>query len=737
MTLIKTHIGRRSFIKSSALAGGGLVLTFSWLASCETEAAREAALAMPDEWFEINGFLKIGNNGRVTIMSPNPEIGQNVKTAMPMIIAEELDTDWDQVIVEQAPLNTDIFTRQVAGGSQSIRQGWNSLRMAGATARQMLKEAAAQAWQVPVAEITTSLGVLYHKASERSAGYGEMAAAAAKLAVPEEVTLKNPEEFTIVGTDRKNVDGLKIVKGENLFGVDVQREGMLIAMVVHPPAFGMKLQAVDVESVKAMPGIRDVFPIAIYPEGAERQWSDQGAIDEMVAIVGETTWQCMQAQKALRAQWEAATPPESTAYHEEALTKLLNTAPKQPARKDGDVEKAFRSAATVIERTYSAPYLAHNPMEPMNFFAHVTADKAELLGPVQTPESLENTLASVLGMPKEKIDIMMTRQGGGFGRRLYGTFGVEAARISQEAGVPVKLLYTREDDMSQGTYRPSYKVRYKAGLDEAGNLIAFHVRGAGTNDDLVFENRFPAGAVDNYLAEKQALQTNVTTGAWRAPRSNFIAGAEQAFLDEVAEAAGKDPIDFRLELFDRAINNPVGDPAKNDYDPVRYAGVLKLVREKANWDAGAPAGVSRGVSAYFCHNSYVAQVLDLVMEGGRPKIKKVWCAADCGIVINPLSARNQIEGGIVDGIGHASYSALTFRDGRPDQTNFDKYRLIRIGEVPEEIETFFVDNGIDPTGLGEPSLPPASAALANALYKATGTRLYNQPFFGSQQRIIG
>ena len=306
MTLIKTHIGRRSFIKSSALAGGGLVLSFSWLASCETEAGREAALAMPDEWFEINGFLKIGNNGRVTIMSPNPEIGQNIKTAMPMIVAEELDTDWDQVIVEQAPLNTDIFTRQLAGGSQSIRQGWNSLRMAGATARQMLKEAAAQAWEVPVAEITTSMGMLYHQASNRSAGYGEMASAAAALEVPEEVTLKNREEFTIVGTDRKNVDGPKIVTGQPLYGYDVQREGMLIAMVAHPPAFGMKLKSADVESVKAMPGIRDVFPIVVYPEGAERQWSDGGAIDEMVAIVGETTWQCMQAQKVLRAEWEVA-----------------------------------------------------------------------------------------------------------------------------------------------------------------------------------------------------------------------------------------------------------------------------------------------------------------------------------------------------------------------------------------------------------------------------------------------
>jgi len=445
----------------------------------------------------------------------------------------------------------------------------------------------------------------------------------------------------------------------------------------------------------------------------------------------------MQAQKVLRAEWEMASTLENSAYHEEALTKLISTAPKEAARRDGDVEKAFRGAAKVVERTYSAPFLPHNCMEPMNFFAHVTPEKAELLGPVQTPEFLENTLASVLGMPKEKIDMMMTRMGGGFGRRLYGTFGVEAARISQKMQAPAKLVYTREDDMRQGTYRPAYKIRYKAGLDAEGNLIAWHVRGAGANDDLVFENRFPAGAVDNYLAEKQALSSNVTTGAWRAPRSNFIAGAEQAFFDEVAEAAGKDPIEFRLALFERAINNPVGDPEKNDYDPKRYAGVLKLVREKSNWDAGAPSGVSRGVSAYFCHNSYVAQVLDLVMEGNKPKVNKVWCAVDCGIVINPLSAKNQIEGGIVDGIGHSSYSALTFRDGQPDQANFDKYRLIRIGEAPKEIESFFVDNGIDPTGLGEPSLPPVSGALANALYKATGTRLYDQPFFGSQQRIIG
>jgi isoquinoline 1-oxidoreductase beta subunit len=445
----------------------------------------------------------------------------------------------------------------------------------------------------------------------------------------------------------------------------------------------------------------------------------------------------MQAKKALEIEWEEASTLESSAYHDEALNQLLETAPKEAARKDGDVDKAFKGAAKIVESVYTAPFLAHNTMEPMNFFAHVTPEKAELLGPIQTPEFLEKTLVSVLGMPAEKIDIMMTRMGGGFGRRLYGTFAVEAAVISQRMQAPIKLVYTREDDMTQGTYRPSYKVRYKAGLDDKGNLIAWHVRGAGTNDDLIFENRFPAGAVDNYLAEKHSLQTNVTTGAWRAPRSNFIAGAEQAFMDEVAEAAGKDPIAFRLELFDRAITNPVGDPKNNDYDPERYAGVLKLVREKSGWTGGANNGKSRGVSAYYCHNSYVAQVMDLTLEGDKPNIDKVWCAVDCGIVINPLSAKNQIEGGIVDGIGHATYSALSFSNGQSDQKNFDTYRLIRNMEAPREIESFFVDNGIDPTGLGEPSLPPIMGALANALYRATGRRYYHQPFINDKPPLVG
>ncbi len=731
MSIIKTTHNRRSFLKVSAVAGGGMLLGFGWLSSCTREA--ETGLEIPEEWSEINAFLKIGANGVVTIFSPNPEIGQNVKTSMPMIVAEELDVDWQQVLVEQAPLDTEKYTRQVAGGSQSIRQGWKTLRTAGATARQMLMQAAANQWEVPIAELRTEKGVIYHDKSQQELGYGDVATAAARLSVPETVELIDPKDFTIIGTSRKNVDAKEIVTGKPLFGLDVQREGMRIAMIAHPPAFGKKLKSFNADELKAMPGVEQVFTINTAPDDLEKQWSDINAFPELIALVGSSTWELIKAKRALKAEWEEAEPLESTAQHEDALSKLIGQAPEKPERQDGDPESAFQNAAKVIERTYAAPFLAHNTLEPMNFFAHVKEDSAELLGPIQTPEYLRKTVAALLDLPEEKVSVMMTRQGGGFGRRLYGNFGNEAALISKQAGVPVKLVYTREDDMTQGTYRPTYKVTYRAALDENNQLMGFKVRGAGVHGSPVFANRFPAGAIDNYLAENQSLKSNISTGAWRAPRSNFMAYAEQAFLDEVAEAAGQDPIDFRLALFDRAQKRPVGD--NNDYDPERYAGVLKLVKEKAGWGQPKP-GLHRGVSAYYCHNSYVAQVVDVVMQGDKPRIQKVWCAVDCGIVINPDAARNQIEGGIIDGIGHSMLSELTLKNGKPEQQNFDRYRLIRQAEAPLEIETFFVDNGIDPTGLGEPALPPIQSALANALYQATGERVYRQPFV-REQKVLG
>ena len=682
MSIIKTKIGRRAFIQNTSLASGGLILGFSFLNSCKPKQAEEMAVReMPKEWFEINGYLKIGDNGLVTIMSPNPEIGQNVRTSMPMIVADELEIDWDQVIVEQAPLNTSLYSWQVAGGSRSISSSWQSLRMAGATARYMLKEAAAEAWQVPSAEITALAGVLSHEASGKSAGYGEMASAAALVEVPEEVELKEISEFSIIGTSRKNVDGKKIVTGQPLFGIDVQREGMLIASLAHPPAFGMKLKSFDAAAAKQMPGIRDVFSIKLYDDDFKRGAFHHTAFNEVVAVLGETTWQVMQAKKALKVEWENTSAVsvgmtlfgnemkvnhpaglENTADHRLKM-EALNAKKGKVVRRDGNPEAAFKNAAKIIERSYSCPFLAHNTMEPMNFFANVTDDHAELLGPTQTPEFMEPAIAERLGLPIEKVDIDMTRQGGGFGRRLYGHFMVEAAVISQKAKAPVKLVYSREDDMSQGMYRPAYYATYRAALDADNNLTALHVKTGGIPESPLFANRFPAGALDNYLAEDWTIDSNITTGAFRAPRSNFIAGAEQSFLDEVAEAAGKDPIQLRLDLLQRAQDNPVGE--NNDYDASRYAGVLKLVKEKSNWGSDQQ-GVHRGVSAYFCHNSYVAQVLDIAMEKDKPVVQKVTTAIDCGIVVNPDAATNLAEGGVVDGIGHAMYSALTFKDGMPE-----------------------------------------------------------------------
>jgi CO/xanthine dehydrogenase Mo-binding subunit len=609
----------------------------------------------------------------------------------------------------------------------------------------MLKEAAAQAWQVPAAEITTAAGVLYHTASGKSAPYGTMASAAALLPVPKEVALKDPKDFKIVGTSRKNVDARKIVTGQPLYGLDIQREGMLIAMIVHPPAFGLKLKSFDDSAARAMPGVQDIFTIKSYEDDYPMTWADTSAFKELVVVAGRSTWEVMQAKQALVLEWEpfeAQTEQVSMFNGSSAERKIpaglessdVHTArmaemaakPGRTVRRDGDPEAAFKRAAKILERSYTAPFLPHNCMEPMNFFAHVTDEKAELAGPIQTPEFLEKSVSARLGLPLDKIDLQMSRMGGGFGRRLYGHFVVEAAVISQKLKAPVKLVYTREDDMTFGNYRPAYHATYRAALDADNNLIGFHVKAGGIPETPLFANRFPAGAIENYLAEDWSIDSNISIGAFRAPRSNFIAGAEQAFLDELAEAMGKDPIAFRLELLQRAKDAPVGKD--NDYEAARLAGVLELVREKSGWGTPEAAGRNQGVAAYFCHNSYVAQVVEAHLESGQPVVDAVYNAVDCGIVVNPDAAVNLVQGGAVDGIGHAMYGALTFRDGAPEQNNYSSYRLIRHGEAPKRNEVYFVESETDPTGLGEPSYPPVVGALANALYKAAGKRLYKQPF---------
>ncbi len=746
----KAPFSRRSFLKSSSLVGGGFMLNFSWLNSFA--AGTKEIVEGANEWTELNGYLKISSDGIITIMSPNPEGGQNVKTSMPMIVAEELDVDWKNVIVEQAPLNTKLYTRQYIGGSQAIRTSWKTLRTAGATARQMLREAASIAWAVPVDEITTEAGTLLHRKTGKSAGYGNMATAAAKIPVPKDVKLKDKKDFKIIGSSKKNVDVPKIVSGKSLFGIDIQREGMLIAMIVHPPAFGMKFKSVDDSSVRAMPGIKDVFPVKVLNDDYVREFFDTCSFNEVVAIVGKTTWEVMNAKKKLKIEWEplpehtikrnafgGRTPTtvtipaglEGTLDHKIKMAEKMDR-PGEVVRKDGDPESAFQNAAQILERTYHGPFLAHNCMEPMNFFANVTNEKAELAGPLQKAELTERALASRLGIPVEKIEIQLTRLGGGFGRRSYAHWLIEAALISQKINAPVKLVYTREDDMTSGIYRPMYSAKYRAALDANKKLIGFHVKAGGIPEGPLEANRFPAGAVDNYLAESWSINSNVTQGSFRAPRSNFICVAEQCFLDELAEFVGKDPISFRLELLDRVITNPVGKD--NDYDASRYAGVLKLVREKSGWGKDQP-NVHRGVAAYFCHNTYVAEVLDLKLEDGKIAIPRVCCAADCGIVVNPDAARNLTEGCVVDGIGNALFGSITFRDGVPDKNNFNSYRMIRHNEAPRSIDVHFAQNDFDPSGMGEPAFPPVFAALANALYKATGKRFYEQPFISQLNSI--
>ena len=697
-----TKSNRRDFIKLSLTAGGGLVLGFQWKASAAMGMLDEAA---PAADVIFNSYLSISPDDVITIFSPNPELGQNIRTSFPMIVAEELEADWEKVKVVQAMLDSKKFERQLTGGSGAIPHSWERLRKAGATAKHMLVEAAAKRWSVSSSTLKAETGKVIHP-DGRSLTYGELATEAATMEVPKEVKLKDKKDFKIIGTSVRNVDNKEMVTGKPLFGVDFYREGMLHAMIQRPEAFGMKIKSVDSAAAKAMPGIVDVV-----------------TFKNNVAVVGKSNWEILKARKLLKIEYEKDGNIESTSDHDRLFKELLDKPEVAVKRKDGDVEAAFKGAAKTIKREYQCPFLSHSPMEPMNFFAHVRADGVELVGPSQTPEAARGATATMLGVAPDKITLELTRLGGGFGRRLKTDFVLEAAELSSIIKAPVKVTWTREDDMMGGSYRPAVRYRFEAALDTSGKMIGYKLRGIGINSgNPTREDNFPSGAVDNLLIEGEEYKSPITTGAWRAPITNFLAFAEQAFLDEVALAAGKDPVQFRLELLDRAKQTPVG---AIKYDIDRMKTVIQTVAEKSGW--GKKKNLAQGFSVYFSHRSYVAQVAEVEMKKGTPVLKKIYAVSDCGIVINMSGARQQVTGGIVDGLGHALYGSLTFKNGAAEQRNFNNYRLIRFKEVPE-VEVHFIDNGIDPTGLGEPALPPTGGAVANAIFKATGKRLYNQPF---------
>lgn len=708
-TLTKTN--RRDFLKIAGTTAGGLFIGFNWM-SCDSPKmevlSTEEILGQAKNF---NAFLSISPTGDIVIYSPNPELGQNIKTSFPMVVAEELDADWKKVRVLQANLDTEKFERQLTGGSGAMPHSWERLRKAGATAKYLLVAAAAKKWEVPAEELTTSESVISHEASGKKIGYGEVANEAALLTAPEEITLKDKKDFKIIGTPVKNVDSADLFTGKPLFGMDIFREGMLHAMIQRAP-FGMKIKSINDADARSVPGVKDVI-----------------TFENNVAVVGTSTWPLMKAKKLLKVAYEPDGKVESTADHDQIFKDLLANGKTEIKREDGNVKNAFANAAQIVSAEYQCPFLSHSPMEPMNFFAHVKENSVELVGPTQTPDSARKTASEISGIPPENITMEITRLGGGFGRRLRADYVAEAVHVSKMMNSPVKLTWSREDDLTGGAYRPAVRYRFEAALDDNGNMTGYKLRGVGMNaGNSTRENNFPAGAVDNLLIENVNYESSITTNAWRAPITNFLAYAEQSFLDEVALAAKKDPVEFRMELFEKAKANPVG--GELGYDVDRMIGVTKMAAEKSNW--GKNPNVKQGFSVYFSHRTYVAQVADIEMENGTPTLKKIHVITDCGMVVNPTGANHQVRGGVVDGMGHAMYGNLTFEGGLPTQTNFDKYRLIRMKEVPA-VDTYYVDSGFDPTGLGEPCLPPTGGAIANAIFSATERRLRSQPFIEQKE----
>lgn len=691
-------VSRRNFLRVSMIAGGGMLVGFSALSNSETGDNTEATPFSP------NAYIKISPDGKITLMSPNPEIGQGVKTSLVMLIAEEMNVDWQTIDVEIAPLDAK-YGSQTTGGSGAIRSRYASLRQAGATAKAMLIAAAADTWNVSVTDCYAEKGFVIHKSSGKKLSYGELATKAAGMPVPTNVPLKDPKDFTIIGTRVKDVDAKAIVTSKPLFGIDTRKEGMLYAVVARPPAHGKKLQSFDDSAALKVNGVKKVVQVK-----------------NSVAVLAISTWAAMKGRTALKINWEDASKLESTTDHEKAFRELLSKPAATPNRNDGDVDAAMAAATKVLDVMYEVPVLSHAQMEPLNFYADVRDGKAELYGPTQVPQSLVSAVAKELNIPATNVSLGLPRQGGGFGRKLRPDNGVEAALVSQAAQCPVQVQWSREDDMQNDFYRPSGMFRFKAAIKD-GNLEAWHQSFASLSNGRS-PDTYPAGAVQNLKIESHSLPTNIPTGPWRAPTHNVQAFANESFMDEVAYELKKDPVAFRLELLKKAKEQPVGKLA---YDPDKFISVIELVAKMCNWGK-TPANTYRGFSTWFSFNSYVAQVVEIQMLKGKPRITKVYCAVHCGKVVNVSGAENQVQGAVVDGLGHAVYTKLTFNNGAAVQTNFGPYNFVRMRNTPLDVVVQFVPSEENPTGLGEPGLPPIAPALANALFAATGKRFRKMPF---------
>jgi len=723
-------ISRRCFLQMSAVASGGFMLGLY---------DRPWAKAQSGPQLTPQAFIRIAPDGIVTIMARGPEIGQGVRTMLPMLIAEELDADWSRVRVEQADLDEAKYGPQFAGGSMSTPIGWEPMRRVGAAGRRMLIAAAAEHWGVPADECATEAGRVVHAKSGKSAGYGDLADGAAKIAAPKmsEVKLKDPKTYRIIGKSQRGVDNHAIVTGKPIFGIDVELPGMLHAVIQKCPVYGGKVKNANLDAVKKMPGVRHVLVIEGTLSTATIVPNEPG-MEPGVAILADIWWQAQQARKALKIEWDfGAGKAQSSEAFAKRAAELLNAEPENTMRSYGDIDRALKSAAKVVESTYSYPFIAHGTLEPMGTVASCKNGNAELWTTSQTPGEGRMLVAKTLGIKPDAVTVHMIRAGGGFGRRLMNDYMAEAAWLSKQVGAPVKLLWSREDDFTHDAYRAAGFHGLKAGLDANGKLVAWrqHLVTFGEGDDYpagteIDKLEFPSGRVPAYALYTSQMPLLLRTGWLRAPGVNAICFVGQSFIDELAVAAGRDPLEFQLELLS-ATSVPLDKPQQGGdapLNPERLKGVLELVAEKAGWrERKKTPGLGMGIAAYFCHLGYFAEVADVSVDAqNRVTVNHVWAAGDVGShIINPRAAENMCYGGIIEGLSHMGQE-ITLIDGQVQQTNYHRHPMLRMRHTPK-IDLFWRLTDNPPSGLGEPTLPPILPAVGNAIFAATGKRVRTLP----------
>jgi isoquinoline 1-oxidoreductase subunit beta len=737
------RIDRRSFLKVTAASGGGLLLSLYSQPKASAQG-RGPAPAPPDP----HVYIKIATDGTTTIMAKNPEVGTGVKTMLPMLIAEELDVDWNKVKIEQTDFDDTKYAGQFTGGSLATPQNWVPMRQAGAAGRALLIKAAAQTWNVPESELSTSAGRVLHKASNRSQGYGELADKAWSMPMPDLRTLKfkDPKDYTIIGKPLHQRELPNIVTGKPIFGIDMTLPGMLYASYEKCGVFGGKVVSANLDEIKQMPGVRNAF-IVERPEITENPLPGDPGLENGIAIVADTWWQAQTARKKLQVTWdEGKYANQSTAEFAQRAEQLSKEKPQQTLRHDGDPDGTLASAAKVVEGAYSYPLIAHAPLEPQNCTAHYENGKCEIWTNSQIPQGGRNLSARALGIGDKDVTLHMVRGGGGFGRRLTNDYMVEAAYISKLAGAPVKLLWSREDDFAHDYYRPGGFQFLKAGLDNSGKLVAWrnHFVAYGHFDpdkgQVHFANaaamgptEFPQRFVPNYTLQISAMELGKKTGALRAPGSNSFAFVIQSFIDEVAHAARKDPVEFRLALLNQgaplepppAGRGGFGAPGLN---ADRMKGVVQLVAEKSGWGKKSARGTAKGVAFHYSHLGYFAEVAEVsVNSANKLKVHKVWVAADIGSqVVNPSGAENITQGAVMDGLSELMAQEITIEKGHTVQTNYHQHPMLRMAQAPE-VEIYFLKTDNPPTGLGEPAMPPLLPAVMNAIFTATGKRIRTLP----------